>query len=439
MNLKSLGYKSEPIFKVVVSILFSALLADLAVANSNLDIQKYQVRLEVNFANKSISGSTTIKFNSSNKNAAEFPLSGLLIESVFLNGKSVLFEATATNIKIELPKLKRASLNELTINYRSTSTPGLVWSEKYVYTNFEPCTWMICRPDPGSRAQFELELKLPNEMKSVASGTLKSISAVENNIRKETWLEPNKFSSYLYGFAVGLFTRESELSGSTTLEYLSTTDTSNDLKKKFSDTKRVISFFETKSGVPLPLKKYTQIIVNEDEAQEKHAFSILGKRFIDPILQDPTEDWIIVHELAHQWWGNMITCKSWDHFWLNEGIVVFMTAAYKQNRWGQAAYDREMELALQRYQRAKDAKFDVPLTYAGDYPSLGIKRAITYSKGALFLDALRNEVGEKAFWSGFKKYTQENKFKSVVSQDFQKAMESAAGKSLSEIFRKWVY
>lgn len=116
-----------------------------------------------------------------------------------------------------------------------------------------------------------------------------------------------------------------------------------------------------------------------------------------------------------------------------------MTAAYKQVQWGQATYDREMDLAKKRYQRAVDEKFDVPLTFSGTYPSLGIKRAIVYSKGALFLDALRKDVGEKAFWNGLKEYTIQNQLKSVESKDFQKALEKSAGKSLSKIFERWVY
>lgn len=81
----------------------------------------------------------------------------------------------------------------------------------------------------------------------------------------------------------------------------------------------------------------------------------------------------------------------------------------------------------------------MPLTFGGTYPSLAIKRAIIYSKGALFLDALRKDVGEKAFWKGLKEYTLQNQHKSVESKDFQMAMEKSAGKSLSKIFERWVY
>ena len=116
-----------------------------------------------------------------------------------------------------------------------------------------------------------------------------------------------------------------------------------------------------------------------------------------------------------------------------------MTAAYKEQRWGKESYLRELDLFKKRWQRAIDAKFDVPLSFAGDYPSLSIQRAIVYSKAALFMDALRAEMGEKYFWSGLQSYTKKYAFKSVETSDFQSAMENSSGKNLSKTFKKWAY
>ena len=201
----------------------------------------------------------------------------------------------------------------------------------------------------------------------------------------------------------------------------------------------MLAFFEGKAGVQLPQKIYTQVLIPGSEAQEASTFSIIGRDQLDPILADPQEDWVIAHELAHQWWGNLVTCKDWSHFWLNEGLTVFMVAAYKEERWGRATYEREMQLAGKRHQNAVLAKFDVPLAFAGNYPSLQIKRAITYSKGALFLDALRTRLGDAAFWKGIKAYTQQYLGKTVESRDFQRALETACGEDLSMLFKQWVY
>jgi aminopeptidase N len=135
----------------------------------------------------------------------------------------------------------------------------------------------------------------------------------------------------------------------------------------------------------------------------------------------------------------LISCEQWSEFWLNEGITVFMTAAWKQQRWGEAAYQRELDIATRGWQRAKTANFDKPLSWPGDYPSLSLKRAIHYSKGALFMHALRQDLGEEVFWTGFKRYSQNNAGRQVRAADLQAAMEAAAGRSLQPLFEAWVY
>ncbi len=401
-------------------------------------IEKYSVSLDLDFSNQSVRGSTLIHFKSYKEKFVKFQLHGLLIDAVTVDNKSVPFAATATLLKIELPKVSKVLLRSIQIQFHGKPSQGLVWGPNYVYTSCYPCGWMICIDNTGIRAAFELELKIPKRMKATASGNFHSESELTKETRTLKWIEKRPYASYLYGFAVGDFEQHSEKLGATELELLGSTDSQDELKKKFKDTQRVVKFFEAKAGVTIPLKRYTQVLVPGNEAQEKHGFSILGKDFVDPILTDPSEDWAIVHELAHQWWGNLLTCKSWEHFWLNEGLTVFMTAAYKQKRWGQAAYDREIELAKKRHQKAIDANFDVLLTFAGEYPS-GIKRPIVYSKAFLFIDALRKEMGEEPFWKGIKSYTQKNQLRSVVSKDFQQAMETVSGKSLTRIFNHWVY
>ena len=211
------------------------------------------------------------------------------------------------------------------------------------------------------------------------------------------------------------------------------------MARRLADTERMLDFFSEKAGLPFPHRRYVQVVVPGGEAQEKSSFSLLGRSILDQRLEDPKEDWLIAHELAHQWWGNLVTCESWTDFWLNEGITTFMVAAWKEHRWGRAAYDREMELARARVARVREGGLNVPLTYAGEYPSLGARRAITYSKGALFMDALRRELGEEAFWAGLKRFTREYAGRSATSRDFQRVYRKSSGRDLSALFEEWVY
>ena len=207
----------------------------------------------------------------------------------------------------------------------------------------------------------------------------------------------------------------------------------------FGDTGRMIAFFEAKAGLPLPEGRYTQVLVDEHGDQEDAALSMIERASIEPILSDPHEDWIVAHELAHQWWGNLVTCADWRELWLNEGLTTFMVAAYKEQRWGRAAYDREIAIARARWDAAKQAGLDEPLSWRGTYPSLSAKRRIAYGKSVVFLNVLRSELGESAFWRSVRQYTRANAWRSVTAADLQKAFETESGRDLSPLFRLWVF
>jgi hypothetical protein len=104
-----------------------------------------------------------------------------------------------------------------------------------------------------------------------------------------------------------------------------------------------------------------------------------------------------------------------------------------------AAYDHEMAVAREVWDSAKKAGMDERLSWRGTYPSLRAKRRIAYGKSMVFLDALRSELGEDAFWRGVRRYTRANAGRSVTAADLQKAFEAATGRDLSNIFKAWVY
>lgn len=316
----------------------------------------------------------------------------------------------------------------LRLVYEGRPERGLVWGEEYVYSAFDSCHWLPCPSgDLLQRATVEIELQLPEGYQSLASG---------QPLTAQRWLQSRPDPLYLAGFAAGRFT---VVEAGPRLRYLGVGLDVEALRTRFAPTAAMQAFFEDKAGLPLPVPTYTQLLVPGGAAQEVGSYAVIGRAMLDPMLEDPSEDWVIAHELAHQWWGNLITCADWPEFWLNEGLTVFMTAAWKQQRWGEAAYRSELALARQRWQRAVDAGWDRPLSWPGDYPNLSTKRAIAYSKAALFVDALRQQLGEARFWQGIRRYTRDNAGRSVRAQDFQHAMESAAGHSLAESFARWVY
>lgn len=307
--------------------------------------------------------------------------------------------------------------------YAGAPVRGLEWEENGLYTGYFSCDWMFCALDrPGDAFSFYANMyELAPDWGSFQADRVRA------------------YPAHVQGFAAGRWNTVSETLGDTTFVFASGYASEADLRAMFAETPRMAAFFARRGGVPFPHETYTQLLVQGSAAQEGAGFAILGDDVVRPVLTDPHEDWAAAHEMAHTYWGNLITPKDWTHFWLSEGLTTFMVAAWKEERWGAVDYQREIELATTRWTRARDAGWDRPLAFAGSYPDLRTRRAIQYSKGMLFFVELRRVLGEDAFWRGIAGYTRANAGRAVESEDMQRAMEEASGRDLSALFDEWVY
>lgn len=401
-------------------------------------IEAYRVSLQPDFANHAIAGVEHVTIDADGQETQQLllqlPLHQLQIDAIESGGKPQAYRIADGMLELSLPAGRRV----IDITYHGTPDEGLIFGTDYVASTWQASDWMICDEAPGRKAPMAIELLLPPGYQSIASGKpveTRSFGVLERHL----WREDLPYSSYLYGFAAGKFHHVEESAGKVALHYYGVADDEAALRRKFAPTAGMLAFLQDKAGVAMPHGAYRQLLIPGSEAQELSSLAVIGTAELDPMLQDPHEDWVIVHEMAHQWWGNLLTCKTWSDFWLNEGITTFMVAAYKEQRWGHAAYEQELALAQKRWQVAIDAGQDKPLAYPGEYPSLKIRRAIQYYKGAIFMDALRRELGDTVFWNGLRRYTMAHAGASVTSRDLQTAMEQAAGRKLDVLFGKWVY
>ncbi|HEX9947262.1 MAG TPA: M1 family metallopeptidase [Allosphingosinicella sp.] len=410
---------------------------------TGVDILSHRLEITPDFQTQALTGRARIRLRVEQDGLREIVFSGnaLVIESARLDGLPVAVAARGKDLVFSpAAALRKGRTATLRVSYRGRPARGVNFSNTSVFTSYWACDWMICSLDrPADKAAFELRLTLPAGMKSLSVGTLRSVKAGPAGLEVHVWRETRPYSSYLYGFAAGRFTQVMTRHGGYELAYLGATPVPRDMQALFGTTGAMARFLEDKAGMPLPVKRYTQLLVPGSEAQEAATYSVIGLKQIEPILQDPRNDWVIVHELAHQYWGNLITSRTWDHLWLNEGMAVFMTAAWKEHRFGRAAYDGELDIARARLGRARQAGFDKPLTFAGPYPDIATRRAVQYSKGALFLDHLRTLLGDKAFWAALKRFTRAHAGGVVDSRDFQRSFEESSGRDLTATFNAWVH
>jgi aminopeptidase N len=220
-----------------------------------------------------------------------------------------------------------------------------------------------------------------------------------------------------------------------------------DLAGALAITAPMLRFFHAQLGVRYPASEYVQAVVPGNVAQEAAGLSLLGVASIEDVRQDPSEDWIFAHELAHQWFAWLVPCADFSDFWLNEGFATFLVAAYKEQRWGRAAYEREVTLWRARSAKVHAAGKDAPVALPApvglprtppkeqDLPP----RGVTYARGALVLHRLRESLGDAVFWRGVQGYVRERSDKPTRTEHLRSAFEAASGQDLRSFFSTWVY
>jgi aminopeptidase N len=407
------------------------------------EVERYTVSLRPDLATTAVSGTEAIDVRGTSDNVARlsFTANALRISEATVDGTpaEVLHgrDAIVFTLPRPLPKGGKA-----TLRFRIEGKParGVTAAAGGIFTSYFACDWMVCLQDaPGDKAHLTLDLFLPAGMESMGVGRAGPTTKLPAGLVLHRWRSARPYSPYLFAFAAGPFVRRSARTDLGELVYLDATGTKADLARLFAQTPAMAAFLADKAGMALPDRRYVQVLVPGREAQEAASFSLIGKAELEREWDDPSSAWIAAHELAHQWWGNLVTCETWRDFWLNEGIATFMVAAWKEHSSGEAAYAQELDGARRRVERVREIGFDKPLAWAGQYPSIGARRAVQYSKGALFLAHLRESIGDAAFWTGLRGFTRQNAGGTVTSKDFQNAMEKASRRDLSPLFAEWVY
>jgi aminopeptidase N len=402
----------------------------------------YDISLTPDFASGVVSGVERLQFQSLSDrlDALSFTANSLAVNATLDGLAGVTVTTEGGRRTFHLPRrLRKGEVATLVMSFAGRPKRDVVFTPDEIHTGYFTCEVMICDIDrPGDRATLRFALTLPAGLEAAAPGKLVSRTAAGPGQETWRWREDRPYPSYLYGFAAGRYARTT-LPDHPSLAVLYAGETPEQVQIMFSGTARMIAFYEAKAGLRLPEGSYTQVLVGRNGDQEDIALSMIEKSSIEPILSDPQADGMAAHELAHQWWGNLLTCSDWQELWLNEGMAGFMTAAWKEQRWGRAAYEGEMVVARKAWDAAKKAGMDEPLSWRGVYPSLRDRRRIAYGKSMIFLDVLRSELGDDLFWRGVRRYTQVNAGRSVTAMDLERAFEATSGRDLSATFKTWVY
>lgn len=414
--------------------------------NNSVDFIHYGAEIKPDFATQSIQGKVNISFKPRSDSVKNLVFSAKFksVTSVYIEQTKLGFSVIDDVLTIHFPKaLPKGKTYEIKVTYKATPARGMKFYEDHLFTVYHTKNWLISHDDISDKASFDLYLIHDKKYRSVGNGRLLSQSMTKNDQLVSHWQQTTPIPLYTFGLALGLFEELSIETAKSNISILYRSENISGLSRTsiqtaYQDVADMLSFFEAKAGVELG-SDYTYVVVNGYMAQEASGFSLVGENYVHTLLKNNKENWFIAHELAHEWWGNSITSTNFSHFWLNEGLVVYLVAAYKQHLFGEQAYNDEINLAMRRVQRAVKENRVAPVAFKTAIHEKDINRTMAYSKGALVFHMLREKLGDELFWQALKHYSVKYRGASVSTEDLKSKFEQVSNTDLTEFFDKWVF
>ncbi|HUE42704.1 MAG TPA: M1 family aminopeptidase, partial [Candidatus Sulfotelmatobacter sp.] len=296
---------------------------------------------------------------------------------------------------------------------------------------------------PNDRLTTETILTVPSTWITVSNGKLISVTDAGYGQKTWTWRESQPSSTYLITAVAGEFDEAKQSLRNLPLTYYAPKGRGDRLLPNYERTPAMIDLFNKKIGVDYPWEKYAQVMVDyfvaggmeNSSATTNTADSLRSPKLI-PEYPTNTDD-LISHELAHQWFGDLVTCKDWANIWLNEGFATFFETVWTESHYGkdQASYDL---WKTERDWFATSSLYDKPVVRRNFDESEEFDDN-AYGKGGWVLYMLRHQLGDDAFWHSLKHYLEVNRGKNVVTPDLIKAIEETTHVNVDRFFQQWIY
>jgi aminopeptidase N len=427
-------------------------------ADRTCDIEHVKLVVAIDTAARRIAGTVTLHVRNIIAGATTLVLDAveLTINGVMVDGKRVAFRYTGDKLHIPVAARsgrKAATPTHVAIDYHGSPRRGLYFvgpDAEYPDKALQAWTqgqdtdsryWFPCFDSPNQKATSEVEVTIPSHLFALSNGTLRS-DKVRGKKRTMHWRLDVPHSCYLITLAIGDFTATSTTWRDIPVVYYAQRGLEAAAARTLARTPQMLELFSAKFGVAYPYPQYAQVFVSDfifGGMENTSATTLTDAILIDERAAiDYDTDSLVAHELAHQWFGDLVTCRDWGEGWLNEGFATYAEYIWREHHEGRDAADVELDEWAEmyfgedagRYRRTVATKmYDEPIDIFDHH---------LYEKGGRILHMLRHLVGDSAFFGALAHYLEKHKFSSVESRDLARAFDDSTGRVLDWFFDQWV-
>ncbi|GAB4214374.1 MAG: M1 family aminopeptidase [Sandaracinaceae bacterium] len=319
-----------------------------------------------------------------------------------------------------------------------TARPTEVWSQGQDEDN--RC-WLPLADHPGERMTTELCVTVPSGWFALSNGVLvdRAAEAAGDRFR---WRQSEPHPPYLVTLACGRFDEGHARHGELPVDYYVPVGRGADIERSFGKTPQMIALFEERLGTKYPWAKYAQVVVHDfifGGMENTSATTLYDRALLDErAALDVDMEPLIAHELAHQWFGDLVTCRDWSHAWLNEGFATYCEHLWREHTDGIDGYLYGLEHDLDLYLDEERDRYRRPIVTNVWSKPIDLFDRHLYQKGGLVLHSLRRHLGDEAFFRGIAHYLATMRGRSAETRDLLRALEDATGRSLEAFFDQWV-
>ena len=422
-----------------------------------VDVRHIKLQIAIDPGAKSVAGVATHTVVAINDGVRQvvFDATEMTVKKVTVAGKPAKFDYDDPVLRVDVPRMKAGAKVDVAITYAARPRRGLWFTSPdtdYPKKPLQAWTqgqdedsrhWYPCIDFPNHQQTTEVIVTVPPRMISIGNGELRSVRTNKNGTKTYHWHCSTPHVTYLLSQIVGAFAEIEHDWKGVKVQYYGPKGREVDLERTLQRTPQMLDVLSDATGLEYPYARYAQTFVADFifggmeniTATTLTDTSLLDKR----AWLDSDADGLLAHELAHQWFGDLLTCREWSHAWLNEGFATYFEALFTEAAKGDDEFRYELYQNAQIYMGEDSARYRRPIVHNVYHEPIDLFDRHLYEKGSLVLHMIRTVLGDDLWRKAIHHYIAKHKHTNVTTPDLQRAIEQATGRNIDWLFDQYVY